>query len=807
MRQFLTKVTFMVATLSTIIGCAPTPPTAEQIKELTQRVADWQIEHHEDQGVYRALPPIEERKKWQHSNKYPDQDWIPATLFAGMYQFTTITSDTKYVNWLNQKGQDSGFKLFKRIYHADDHCVGQFYLNLAQYYDKVQLYQPTRRQFDEIMASDKADDWHWNWCDALFMAPPVWTRLSKLTEDQRYLEYMDSQYHMTYDKLWSEEESLFYRDLSYLESQEENGKGVFWSRGNGWVFGGLAMMIPDMPSDWDGREFYVELFQTMAARLKELQREDGTWSSGLLGDVESYKNIETSGSSFFTFGLAWGINYGLLDRATYEPTLLKAWSAIAGAVNEDGMLGYVQGVGAAPGASYENYTELYGAGAFLAAGTQMYNFVNKFYTKDKTPRRDSKGVETFMKDGGWCWYQGPRAIINNGKLVIGGLNGKSGDVNIGVYDLEKEKIEGGVTLDKGFQCDDHNAPALYARPDGKIFTMWATHGSDKIHRYNISSADNYLEWGENQMHHHTYDDPRGVTYMNLYYMEDEKSLYSLFRDGVHFNPAYMISKDQGETWSEDTHLIANEVAGRNRPYMIYSQVDPNTIGIVYTDAHPRAYGNSLYYVELRGGKFYKADGTMIHDLKDGPLLTTHGEKIYKGSETNNTKPSTCESEPGASWNCNMVSDKDGNPHIGYTLYINNDDHRFRLISWGGKGWNDREIAYAGRCLYYWESSYTGLMAIDPTDTEVVYISTDVDPSTGKYLGGRHEIYTARVGASDDISTIKWEAVTKNSLYRNIRPIIVAKDGYKVLLWLNGEWNTYVNYDVDVVGRILERPKK
>ncbi len=67
-------------------------------------------------------------------------------------------------------------------------------------------------------------------------------------------------------------------------------------------------MIPDLPPTWQGREFYIELYQKMAARLKNIQREDGTWSMGLLGGTEGYPIKETSGTSFFTYGLAWGVS-------------------------------------------------------------------------------------------------------------------------------------------------------------------------------------------------------------------------------------------------------------------------------------------------------------------------------------------------------------------------------------------------------------------------------------------------------------------------------------------------------------------
>jgi hypothetical protein len=131
--------------------------------------------------------------------------------------------------------------------------------------------------------------------------------------------------------------------------------------------------------------------------------------------------------------------------------------------------------------------------------------------------------------------------------------------------------------------------------------------------------------------------------------------------------------------------------------------------------------------------------------------------------------------------------------------------RFRITSWKGHKWNDREIAYAGKCLYKGESSYTGLLTFDPEDPTNVYISTDVNPSTGEDLGGKHEIYSAKIGVNDDISTIEWKALTSNSPHRNIRPIVVADEGYKVLLWLYGPWQSFTNYDSNVVGIILKKP--
>ena len=96
----------------------------------------------------------------------------------------------------------------------------------------------------------------------------------------------------------------------------------------------------------------------------------------LLGQ-EHYPTPETSGSSFFTFGLAWGINQGILDAETYEPVVRKAWNAMCNCITENGMLGYVQPIGAAPGKAWPDKSEVYGTGAFLSAGSEVFKLYSK----------------------------------------------------------------------------------------------------------------------------------------------------------------------------------------------------------------------------------------------------------------------------------------------------------------------------------------------------------------------------------------------------------------------------------------------
>ncbi|VGO18955.1 Unsaturated rhamnogalacturonyl hydrolase YteR [Pontiella sulfatireligans] len=384
------KVTLVFLFCAAVMACADQNPKPESVKSLTQKVADWQIETFEDSGEYRALAG-KAMQRFQETGKRPgkhhDLSWNMGALYAGMNEWRSIADHPeKYTAFLEMIGERNEWQLYRRPYHADDHAVGQLYLSLYEECNDSAMLQPTRQQFDSILENPRTGtlDWRarptdahhrWGWCDALFMAPPVWARLAKVTGDRKYLDFMDQEYHATYDLLWDKEDHLFWRDSSCFPKREANGSKLYWARGNGWVFGGLALMIPDLPRDWDGRAFYIDLFKQMAKSLVTCQREDGTWSMGLLGGVEGYPIKEASGTSFFTFGLAWGVNNGILDRATFEPIIIKAWNALTECVSEEGMLGYVQPVGVAPGDSYGEKTEVYGIGAFLVAGTEVYKLV------------------------------------------------------------------------------------------------------------------------------------------------------------------------------------------------------------------------------------------------------------------------------------------------------------------------------------------------------------------------------------------------------------------------------------------------
>jgi len=341
------------------------------IKNVMRKVANWQIEHFQD--LYSG-----------YNEPHHPLDWTNGALYVGMVKWASMADDDKYYNWLKDIGEKYDWHLYDRKYHADDHAVGQLYVELYRKFKDKKMIEPTIEQFNYIILHPAQTSLHWNtpyhqdrwnWCDALFMSPPVWAKLYNITGEKKYLDFMIKEYKATTDFLFDEKESLYYRDENF-KSKLDNGTKIFWSRGNGWVFAGLANIMNELNPKSKEYDYFLKIYKKMATKLLKIQTPEGHWPMSLLGQ-QFYPTPETSGSSFYVYGLAWGINKGLLDKKTYLPAVEKGWNALLSHVTEDGMLGYVQPIGAAPGKSWPDKTEVYGTGAFLSAGSEVYKLFEK----------------------------------------------------------------------------------------------------------------------------------------------------------------------------------------------------------------------------------------------------------------------------------------------------------------------------------------------------------------------------------------------------------------------------------------------
>lgn len=342
----------------------------QEVKDIMRHVANWQIEHYQDlySGYDKPHHPL---------------DWTNGALYVGMEKWAAMAGDDKYYEWLRGIGEKHNWQLYKRKYHADDHTVGQLYVQLYRKYLDEEMIGPTKAQFDFILLHPAQTSLHWktpyhqdrwNWCDALFMSPPVWAKLYNITGESKYLEFMMKEFKVTTDFLFDRKESLYYRDERFI-GKRDNGTKIFWSRGNGWVFAGLVNIMNELNPNSKEYKYFLKIYKKMANKLLEIQTPQGHWAMSLLGQ-EFYPTPETSGTSFIIYGLAWGINQGILDKNKFGPAVEKGWKALVDHVSPEGMLGYVQPIGAAPGKAWPDKTEVYGTGAFLSAGSEIYKMVS-----------------------------------------------------------------------------------------------------------------------------------------------------------------------------------------------------------------------------------------------------------------------------------------------------------------------------------------------------------------------------------------------------------------------------------------------
>jgi unsaturated rhamnogalacturonyl hydrolase len=333
------------------------------VLQIMEKVADWQITN-------------------QNQVKYPDLDWTNATLYSGMMGLSSVSKDSKYNKWLLAIGWKYLWQPFYSMYMADDIAVSQMYLDMYKIVGDKRMLGPTMARTEWVINHPSSSSMYldysdyltlerWTWCDALFMAPPIYAEMYNITKEAKYLDFMDKEYHVTYNLLYDKTEKLFFRDCSYLKKKEANGQKVFWGRGNGWVMGGLVKILKELPESVSSRKFYENLLIEMSKRTSGLQDKDGYWHASLLDQV-AYPNPETSSSGFFVYALAYGINSGLLDKEEYLPIVLKGWKALEKAVFADGKLGWVQPVGEDPQKTSKELTDVYGVGAFLLAGCEVY---------------------------------------------------------------------------------------------------------------------------------------------------------------------------------------------------------------------------------------------------------------------------------------------------------------------------------------------------------------------------------------------------------------------------------------------------
>jgi unsaturated rhamnogalacturonyl hydrolase len=314
----------------------------------------------------------------------PSNIWTRAVYYEGLMALYGIDKNKAYYDYAVQWGEKHQWGLSggTTTRNADNQCCGQTYIDLYLIEKKEERIKDIKASVDEMMATDKIDDW--NWIDAIQMAMPVFTRLGVIYNDTSYFRRMHEMYTFTKYKhggngLYNSNDKLWWRDKDFVPPYKEpNGDNCYWSRGNGWVVASLVRTLSLLPKNSPYYKEYLQDYKDMLGSLLPLQRSDGYWNASL-HDATHFGGKEVSGTALFIYAMAWGVNNGYLNKKEYLPAIVKAWNALSGeCVRPDGSLAYVQGTGKEPKdgqpVTYDSKPDFedYGLGCFLLAGSEVY---------------------------------------------------------------------------------------------------------------------------------------------------------------------------------------------------------------------------------------------------------------------------------------------------------------------------------------------------------------------------------------------------------------------------------------------------
>lgn len=431
-------------------------------------------------------------------------------------------------------------------------------------------------------------------------------------------------------------------------------------------------------------------------------------------------------------------------------------------------------------------------------------------------------------NGGWCWFQDERALVDpeRGIAVIGsvasptGADGaaRAGDVDVTVVDLADLSAER-VVLHAGFEADDHDNPALWRRRDGRWLAVYSRHKADEYTFWRVSEPGDPTRWGPERSFlwtpyfgaEFTGRAPgRGVTYQNVHQLDGR--LYCFVR-AVNDDPCYLVSDDDGDSWSFGGRLLTRPKIGYVNGYARYAsgahlpEPDDSRIDLIITEHHPRDFPTSIWHGYLAGAELRRSDGSAVGPLgrgidDDTPRAEALTQVFANGTVVDGQTMTHC-------WTTDIRRGADGRVVVLFTARTDDPlglDLPYRtaepvphallrgVLTDGS--WEVRKVADIGPHLIPHETDYTGLGSIDPDDVDALYVSTPLDPRDGSDLGVR-EILHGRT--ADDGATWTWTPVTQGSSVENYRPIAVPGDpSRRVLTWYRGTMRASQDYDCEIV---------
>lgn len=347
-------------------------PSREAVIAQARKVNDYFMRKYGDPG---KVVPFPSRHK-----VYEGNIWTRAVYYEGLLALYGVDPQQKYLDYTRAWGERFEWNMRGGNFltrNADNYCCGQAYIDMYRIYDDPAMIANVTKCMENILATEEADA-DWTWIDAIQMGMPVLVKYGVTTGRPEYFEKAWKMYKWARDRFFNEEEGLWWRDKDFCPPYKTpSGKNCYWGRGNGWVVAAYVRVLEELPANDPHRAVYEADFKSMCEALVKVQREDGSWNCSL-ADPDDFGGPEATGTSLFTYGLAWGVRTGMLDEATFRPAAARAWNALNRiCIHDNGFIGFSQGSGKEPKeaqpATYDRIPDFedFGTGCYLLAASEI----------------------------------------------------------------------------------------------------------------------------------------------------------------------------------------------------------------------------------------------------------------------------------------------------------------------------------------------------------------------------------------------------------------------------------------------------
>lgn len=420
------------------------------------------------------------------------------------------------------------------------------------------------------------------------------------------------------------------------------------------------------------------------------------------------------------------------------------------------------------------------------------------------------GTDVVVGQGGWCWFQAPRASFGPGGLLWLGSSVSStgtaddGAVQAVAFDTVTSTVRVRRTLART-QEDDHTSPSVLALGDG-VQLAWALHQNVDYLEVGDTSVNGVLVVRRVRRPASLTRPGRGMAYASAHVVAGQRWL--LYR-GEQFSWNLLTSPD-GVTWTARGLVVAPGASG-DRPY-VHAASDGERLHLVVSDGNPTEFrGTSVYAATLAADlKVRRSDGSVVGSVGAGAPKPSSLSRLIAGTvgtdEAHDTDAWLCDLQVVDGRPTGVLVTRDAWPEGAAA--VGGYRHRYHWIRLRPAGWTVEPLCWGGGELFALQPDYAALAAQDPSDPTRVVVATNVDPVSGTPLvsqaDGRVHVELFE-GTRVAEGTWTWLPVTADSTEDNIRPVIAAGGPAKALAWMRGRYWSWTDFDTRIVVRNAVAP--